>query len=175
LNSREVGLTDFPAADRPPVVIPFFAFRIMVGSGLLMLGIAWFGTFLMATGALERMRWFLWATFCSFPLGFVATLTGWFTAEVGRQPWTVFGQLRTADAATPFLTTPQVATTLVIFGMVYSLIFCFGTIYIYRMLRQGPIVLPPYANAATNPKRPLSITGRSPGVPPAGYLSEAGE
>jgi cytochrome d ubiquinol oxidase subunit I len=175
LSSKEVGLTNFPLADRPPVAIPFFAFRIMVGCGLLMLGLAWFGSFLMASGKLERKRWFLWATFCSFPLGFIATLTGWFTAEVGRQPWTVFGQLRTADAVTPFLTTPQVATTLVIFGAVYSLIFCFGTVYIYRMLRRGPIVLPPYGQAATNPKRPLSITGRSPGVPAAARLPEAGE
>ena len=175
LSSKEVGLADFSAADRPPVVIPFFAFRIMVGCGLLMLGLAWFGSLLIATSGLEQKRWFLWATFCSFPLGFIATLTGWFTAEVGRQPWTVFGQLRTADAATPFLTTPQVATTLVLFGVVYSLIFCFGTVYIYRMLRRGPIVLPSYAEAATNPKRPLSITGRSPGVPAAAHLPEAGE
>jgi cytochrome d ubiquinol oxidase subunit I len=174
-DSREVGLTEFPVADRPPVQIPFFAFRIMVGCGLLMLALAWFGSYLSASGRLERQRWFLWATFCSFPLGFIATLTGWFTAEVGRQPWTVFGQLRTADAATPFLTTPQVATTLVIFAAIYALIFLFGAVYIYRLLRRGPATLPSYGNAATNPKRPLSIAGESPGVPAAGYPTEAGE
>ena len=175
LNSKEVGLTDFPPPDRPPVQIPFFAFRIMVGCGLLMLALAWFGVLLMAADRLERQRWFLWAAFFSFPLGFIATLTGWFTAEVGRQPWTVFGQLRTADAATPFLTTPQVATSLVIFGVIYSLIFMFGALYIYRLLRRGPAVLPPYEDAATNPKRPLSVSGHSPGVPQAAHLSEAGE
>jgi len=171
-NSKEIGLTDFPAADRPPVLIPFFAFRIMVGCGMLMLFLAWFGTFLNVSGQIERQRWFLWASFCSFPLGFIATLTGWFTAEVGRQPWTVFGQLRTVDATTPFLTTPQVAASLVILVTVYTLIFMFGAIYTYRLLRRGPVVLPNYAAAATNPKRPLSLPGGSPGVPAAVPASE---
>jgi cytochrome d ubiquinol oxidase subunit I len=175
LDSKEVGLTDFPAADLPPILIPFFAFRIMVGCGLCMLALAWGGTFLTASNRLERQRWFLWATVSAFPLGFIATLTGWFTAEVGRQPWTVFGLLRTADAATPFLTTPQVAASLVIFAAVYALIFLFGTLYIYRLLRRGPAVLPPLADAVTNPKRPLSVPGRSPGVPEAAYVVEAGE
>jgi cytochrome d ubiquinol oxidase subunit I len=175
LTSKEIGLTDFPATDRPPVRIPFFAFRVMVGCGLLMLALAWVGVLLIARNRLERQRWFLWVVFCSFPLGFIATLTGWFTAEVGRQPWTVFGQLRTANAATPFLTTPQVATSLVIFAVVYALIFLFGTIYTYRLLRRGPANLPPYANAVTNPKRPLSVPGHSPGVPATRYALEAEE
>jgi cytochrome bd ubiquinol oxidase subunit I len=140
-----------------------------------MLALAWGGTFLILSNRLERQRWFLWATFCSFPLGFIATLTGWFTAEVGRQPWAVFGQLRTADATTPFLTTPQVAASLVIFAAVYALIFLFGTLYIYRLLRLGPTVLPMLADAATNPKRPLSVPGRSPGVAAHGHALEAGE
>jgi len=175
LHSKEVGLTDFPLADRPPVQIPFFAFRIMVGCGLLMLALAWGGVLLIAANRLERQRWFLWAVFSSFPLGFIATLTGWFTAEVGRQPWTVWGQLRTADAATPFLTTPQVAASLVIFALVYALIFLFGTIYIYRLLRSGPATLLPLASGVTNPKRPLSVPGNSPGVPMAGHTMESGE
>jgi len=174
-DSREVGLTNFPVADRPPVRIPFFAFRIMVGCGLLMLALAWFGSYLGAAGQFERQRWFLWATFWSFPLGFMATLTGWFTAEVGRQPWTVYGQLRTADAATPFLTPPQVATSLIIFAVVYTLIFLFGAIYIYQLLRRGPVVLPAFGEAATNPKRPLSVAGQSPGVPAAASAKETGK
>ncbi|WP_342237454.1 cytochrome ubiquinol oxidase subunit I [Inquilinus sp. OTU3971] len=165
LDSKEVGLTDFPEADRPPVLIPFFAFRIMVGCGLLMLALAWLGTVLMATGGIERQRWFLRATFWSFPLGFIATLTGWFTAEVGRQPWAVYGQVRIADAVTPFLTAPQVAASLVIFVAVYTLIFLFGGVYIYRLLQRGPVVPPDYAEAAINPKRLLSMAGQGPGVP----------
>jgi len=167
LHSKEVGLTDFPRADRPPVAIPFFAFRVMVGCGLLMLGLSWFGSYLSAAGEIEQRRWFLWATFCSFPIGFIATLTGWFTAEVGRQPWVVFGQLRTADAVTPFLTSPEAAATLIIFASVYALIFSFGVLYIYRLLRRGPVERPSLVGAATNPKRPLSLAGNAPGVPRA--------
>src|ERR1700761_5224672 len=77
LNSKEVGLTSFPREERPPVAIPFFAFRIMVGCGLLMLAISWLGSFLLFTGKRVGERLLLWATFFSFPLPFVATVTGW--------------------------------------------------------------------------------------------------
>jgi cytochrome d ubiquinol oxidase subunit I len=175
LHSKEVGLTSFPVTDRPPVLIPFFAFRVMVGCGVLMLGLAWFGTLFMTSGGLERRRWFLRITFCSFPLGFIATLTGWFTAEVGRQPWTIYGQVRTVDAVTPFLTTPQVAVSLGVFFVVYALIFLAGAVYIYRLLQRGPVQLPSFDGAATNPKRPLSMTGHSPGVQAGAPTLEMGE
>lgn len=165
LTGKVIGIKDIPKADRPPVLIPFFAFRIMVGCGLLMLALAWGGIAFYATGRLERARWLQWAIFLSFPLGFVATLTGWFTAEVGRQPWTVYGQLRTADAATPFLTSPQVATSLAVFGAVYALIFAAGTVYIYRMLKAGILPTPAHVGSAANPKRPLAVPGNSPGTP----------
>jgi cytochrome d ubiquinol oxidase subunit I len=163
LTAKEVGLKSFPVADRPPVVIPFFAFRIMVGCGLLMLALAWYGSLQTARGRIEAQRWLLIALFLSFPLGFVATLTGWFTAEVGRQPWTVYGVLRTADAATPFLTTPQVATTLAIFGVVYAVIFAAGVAFIFRLLRRGPAPVPVHPPRESNPKRPLSVPGGSLG------------
>ena len=164
LDSKEVGLSNWPLADQPPVAIPFFSFRIMVGCGLLMLGLAWGGMLYYVRGRLEQARWLLWGLFLSFPLGFIATLTGWFTGETGRQPWTVFGKLRTAEAGTPFLTTPQVATSLVLFTIVYALIFIAGTIYIYRLLKAGLVPAPDHEGSLTNPKRPLSIPGGSPGV-----------
>jgi cytochrome bd ubiquinol oxidase subunit I len=156
-TSKEVGLTDFPPQDRPPVMIPFFTFRIMVGCGLAMLGIAWLGTFLIHRGLIERSRLFLWSTFLGFPLPFIAILTGWFTAEVGRQPWTVYGVLRTADAMTPFLTAQTAEISLAVFCTVYAFIFAFGTFYIYWLLRVGPggsLVLAP---AAAIPNRPMSV------------------
>jgi cytochrome d ubiquinol oxidase subunit I len=170
-DSKEVGLSDFPTSRRPPVEIPFFAFRIMAACGLAMLALAWGGVYLITVNRFEQKRWFLWLSFFSFPLGFIATLTGWFTAEVGRHPWSVFGQLLAADAATPFPTTPEVAATLVIFAAVYALIFLFGSIYIYRLQRRGPAALTALEASTSNPKRPLSVPGTSPGVPspPATY------
>jgi cytochrome d ubiquinol oxidase subunit I len=138
-TSKEVGLTDFPPQDRPPVLIPFFTFRIMVGCGIVMLLIAWRGSYLAFHGRLERDRLLVWATFLSFPLPYIAILTGWFTAEVGRQPWTVYGLLRTAEAVTPFLTTRAATISLVVFCTIYSFIFGFGVLYIYRLLRAGPV------------------------------------
>jgi cytochrome bd ubiquinol oxidase subunit I len=157
LSASEVGLDSIPPQDRPPVLIPFFAFRIMVGCGLLMLALAWAGSYLAAKGRLEHNRLLLWCTFLSFPLPFIAILTGWFTAEVGRQPWVVYGMLRTADAMTPFLTTRAAAVSLVVFCTVYSFIFGFGVFYIYRLLRTGPIdrLIEPPVTAI--PNRPMSV------------------
>jgi len=148
LHSKEVGLTDFPRADRPPMVIPFFAFRIMVGCGLIMLLLAWVGTYLSLKRRLERNRALLWCIFWSFPLPFVAILTGWFTAEVGRQPWTIYGLLRTADALTPILATRTAFISLVVYCALYAFIGAFGVLFIYRLLRAGPggrLALPPSA------------------------------
>jgi len=156
-TSKEVGLTDFPPQDRPPVVIPFLTFRIMVGCGLIMLVLAWLGSYLVIKGRIAQSRFFLWLVFLSFPLPFVAILTGWYTAEVGRQPWVVYGVLRTADAMTPFLTAREVGVSLVVSCVVYTFIFVFGIFYIYRLLRTGPagfLIEPPSAAA---PKRPMSL------------------
>ena len=171
-DSKEVGLTDFPKSERPPVAIPFFTFRLMVGCGLLMLALAWGGVYFELAARLDRQRLLLWAIFLSFPLPFVATLTGWFTAEVGRQPWTVYGLMRTADAVTPSLTPDAALTSLLLFGLVYLLIFSFGVLYIYRLLRAGPAVKG--HGAPTNPKRPLALPGDSPvadSVPPEGVTA----
>jgi cytochrome d ubiquinol oxidase subunit I len=96
-------------------------------------------------------------TFLSFPLPFIAILTGWFTAEVGRQPWTIYGVLRTADAVTPFLTTQEAVISLIIFCAVYSFIFLFGTFYIYRLIRSGPARKPFETPLVPVPSRPMSL------------------
>jgi cytochrome bd ubiquinol oxidase subunit I len=157
LSAPEVGLDSIPAENWPPVVIPFFSFRIMAGCWVVMLLIAWIGSYWTHKGRIEENRPLLWATFLSFPLPFIAILTGWFTAEVGRQPWAVYGVLRTADAVTPFLTAQAAAISLVVFCAVYVFIFAFGVLYIYRLLRAGPaghLVLPP---VDAIPNRPMSV------------------
>ena len=166
LSAAEVGLDSIPPENWPPVLIPFFTFRIMAGCWLLMLLIAWVGSYLSHKGRLEQNRPLLWATFLSFPLPFIAILTGWYTAEVGRQPWTVYGVLRTADSLTPFLTARSALVSLVVFCAVYSFIFLFGIIYIYKLLRAGPVgplVLPP-AGAVAN--RPMSVLEQPAPMPP---------
>jgi cytochrome bd ubiquinol oxidase subunit I len=159
-DSKEIGLSSFPKEDRPPVVIPFFTFRVMVGCGLLMMALAWLGSLYLLTDRRRGETLLLWGTFLSFPLPFIATLTGWFTAEVGRQPWSVYGALRTADAVTPTLTAQAVTISLIIFAVVYLVIFSFGTLYVYRLLRAGPVESKPIL--PTNPKRPLAVAGGSP-------------
>jgi cytochrome bd ubiquinol oxidase subunit I len=157
LSAAEVGLDSIPPQNWPPVLIPFFAFRIMVGCGLVMLLVAWIGSYLNHKGRLEENRPLLWATFLSFPLPYIAILTGWYTAEVGRQPWTVYGVLRTTDSMTPFLTVPAALVSLIVFCAVYAFIFIFGIFYIYKLLRAGPeghLVLPP---AGAVPNRPMSV------------------
>jgi cytochrome d ubiquinol oxidase subunit I len=161
LTSKEVGLTDFPPQDRPPVLIPFATFRIMVGCGLIMLALAWLGSYLSVKDRLERNCFLLWSIFLSFPLPYIAIITGWWTAEVGRQPWTVYGVLRTADSMTPFLTAPAALISLILFCAVYVFIFSFGTYYIYRLLRGGP------------PNRPMPVVHQEPVAAP-GYIA-AGE
>src|SRR5690606_32395670 len=97
VDGRIAGLKDFPADGRPPVAWVFYCFRLMVGLGLLMLFAAWAGLFHMRRGTLERTRWLLelfrWMT----PAGLVALLAGWFTTEIGRQPYLIYGLMRTAD------------------------------------------------------------------------------
>ena len=165
-TAREVGLESFPADDRPPVLIPFFGFRIMVGMGLIMLAVSWFGTLLRFRGRLETARWFLWGTFLAFPSGFIAVLAGWFTAEVGRQPWVVYGLLRTQDAVTPSLTTRDVLLSLTCYVIVYTVIYAFGLYFIYRLLRDGPAGDDAQAPASATPGRPLAVAMHaSPGGP----------
>jgi cytochrome bd ubiquinol oxidase subunit I len=165
-DSKEVGLTDFPPQDRPPMIVPFFAFRIMVGCGLVMLLLAWIGCYLSVKGSIEQNRLLLWATFLSFPLPFIAILTGWFTAEVGRQPWTVYGVLRTADSITPFLTTAAAMISLVVLCALYTFIFAFGVFYIHQLLRAGPVGLLARPPAAAIPNRPMSVVDEPVTVSP---------
>ena len=156
-DSREVGLESFPPEDWPPVAIPFFTFRIMVGMGLLMLAVSWVGVLLRLLGRLDDSRWYLWPAFLSFPSGFVAVIAGWYTAEIGRQPWVIYGILRTEDAVNPSLAGPEVAISLAGYVLVYAVVYSFGLTYIYRLLRDGPQPTPTPERATA--RRPLAFAG----------------
>jgi cytochrome d ubiquinol oxidase subunit I len=111
---------------------------------------------------LFEARWFQWITVAMTPAGFVAILAGWFTTEIGRQPWMVQGLVRTADGVTPSLTTAGALTSLAAFLVTYALIFTAGTYYILRLLQIGPKpsyeeIAPDARAEAGRPKRPMSL------------------
>jgi cytochrome d ubiquinol oxidase subunit I len=160
------GLKDFPREDRPPVAVVFFAFHIMVGIALLMVALVVWGIVLLARGRLETsQRWLRCATL-GMPLGFIAVLAGWTTTEAGRQPWTVYGILRTRDSVTPSLTTADVGLSWFLYVIAYAVIFGSGFMLLRRLVRLGPSetiqghesdMLKPETRAA----RPLSAVSTS--------------
>jgi cytochrome bd ubiquinol oxidase subunit I len=136
------GLKSFPPDERPNPIIPFFAFRVMVGIGTIMIAIGFTGAVLWLMGRLWTSRWFLRALVWASPLGFVAVLSGWFVTEVGRQPWTVYGILRTADAVSP-VPGGSVLMSLILFVLVYGVVFGAGLYYILKLVQRGPGETPP--------------------------------
>jgi cytochrome bd ubiquinol oxidase subunit I len=165
------GLKDVPPDQRPPVWPVFFSFRIMVAIGFAMLGLGAWSLWLRWKGGLFENKWFLRAAMAMTPSGFGAVLFGWFTAEIGRQPYVVYGLLRTADAVSP-VARGAVATSLVTFVLVYAFIFGFGSYYLAKLLRKGPEPLeeavrgPDFDRPDTKAKRPLSIPEESLGGNP---------
>jgi cytochrome bd ubiquinol oxidase subunit I len=147
------GLKDFDPKDRPPVAPVFYAFRVMVGIGMLMILVALAGAWLWWRGRLFESRRYLYIASKTWPLGFIAIITGWIVAEVGRQPWIATGVLRTADAASP-VSANQVALSLALFVLVYGVVFSTGIYYMNRMLRKGPQLAP--HTIAETPLRPIS-------------------
>ncbi|TWB24955.1 cytochrome ubiquinol oxidase subunit I [Nitrospirillum bahiense] len=133
------GLKDFPADQRPPVIVVYWAFRVMVGVGLLMLAIVGVGWLLRWSGRLYTTGWYLRGLQWAGPLGFIAVLAGWTTTEVGRQPWTVYGLMRTADSVTPSLTGGDVILSLLMYMAVYLLIYPTGLLLLRRIVRNGPL------------------------------------
>jgi cytochrome d ubiquinol oxidase subunit I len=138
INGVVPGLKDYPAKDRAPVIVPFFAFRIMVGLGLLMLALVALGWALRFAGRLFSSDWFLKTLIWTGPIGFLAVLAGWTTTEVGRQPWTVYGLLRTADSVTPSLTGADVMISLAGYALVYLIVYPVGVWFMARAIQRGP-------------------------------------
>jgi cytochrome d ubiquinol oxidase subunit I len=155
------GLDQFAEQDRPPVWITFWAFRIMVGMGLIMLTLGLWGAVAWALKRLDAATWYHRALVLAAPSGFVAVLTGWITAEVGRQPYVVYGVLRTADAVSP-VSAASVATSLLLFMVVYAIVFSAGALYILRLMAKGP----ESDEAAPQSNQP-------PGTPLAAAIEEA--
>jgi cytochrome bd ubiquinol oxidase subunit I len=144
VNGVVPGLKDFPAKDRAPAIVPFFSFRIMVGLGVIMLALVVAGWGLRFTGRLYNNGWFLKLLVWSGPIGFLAVLAGWTTTEVGRQPWTVYGLMRTANSVTPSLTGTDVLLSLLGYAVVYLVVYPVGLWFMLQTVKRGmtPIAAP---------------------------------
>ncbi len=151
-----------PPQDRPPVAPVFYAFRVMVGLGLLMLGLVLVSAWAWWRGRLFSCNWILRGWQLMSPAGFLALLSGWYVTEIGRQPWVVYGLLRTSEAVTPHLTGNAVLGSLLAYLVVYAVIFGAGIWYLYRLLRSGPHPgLHALEATPKTPARPLSAAGAS--------------
>ncbi|SFJ99979.1 cytochrome ubiquinol oxidase subunit I [Methylocapsa palsarum] len=148
------GLKQFARADRPPVPQVFFAFRIMVGVGFALLALVIWGGVLALRGELTTNRLFLKVAAVSWPLGFVAIISGWMVTEIGRQPWIATGVLRTADAASPVIA-QAVLGSLIGFVLVYGIVFSTGIYAMNRLINKGPTPSVVAARTGT-PSRPLA-------------------
>ncbi|MCO8042468.1 cytochrome ubiquinol oxidase subunit I [Acinetobacter bohemicus] len=137
MDGKVTGLKDFAPEDRPNSLIVFWSFRIMVGLGILMLLLAVWGAWARQRGRFYESRSLHRFALIMGPSGFIALLAGWFTTEVGRQPWVVYGVMRTRDALSP-VSAEQVGLTLIIFVLVYCVVFGIGIYYILRLMHKGP-------------------------------------
>lgn len=137
LDGEIIGLKAFAKEDRPNSLIVFWAFRIMVGLGTLMALTGLLGLWLRWRKKLFTTRIFHRLTVAMAPSGFIAVIAGWTVTEVGRQPYTVYGLLRTSNSVSP-IEAPAVATSLAIFVVVYFIVFGFGIYYILRMMKMPP-------------------------------------
>ncbi len=136
------GLKDFPRDERPNVLVNFWTFRIMVAIGFIFLGVMLWAGILLLRRKLFDNRLFLKVLIAIQPLGFIATILGWVTAEMGRQPWVVYGLMRTREGASP-IAPGNVVWSLMMFALLFGLIGAFYFYYTLRTLHQGPDMASP--------------------------------
>jgi cytochrome d ubiquinol oxidase subunit I len=158
------GLNTVPRENWPPVPITFWSFRIMVGIGLLMLALGLFSLWTRWRGTLYESRLLHMFAVAMGPAGFVAVIAGWVTTETGRQPFTIFGLLRTTESASP-LAAPAIGSSLLAFVIVYFIVYAAGLTYLFRLMAS-----PPHSGEqgprAETPTRTAGIT------PAAGVVAE---
>ena len=159
------GLNEFPPEQRPPVQIVFWSFRVMVGIGMAMLGIGVWSLLMRWRGRLFAAPWLHRAAVAMGPAGFVAVVAGWITTEVGRQPYTVYGLLKTVDSVSP-IAAAAVGSSLVAFIVVYFALFGAGTFYIVRLMKKPP--------EKVEPDLPTDEPIRAAGINPAPALKVPG-
>jgi cytochrome d ubiquinol oxidase subunit I len=168
LDAPMAGLDTVPRENWPPVPVIFWSFRIMVGLAFLMVGLGLFSLWARWRGWLYELRFLHLFALAMGPAGFIAVVAGWFTTEVGRQPFTVYGLLRTADSASP-LAAPAVGSSLTAFVIVYFIVYAAGLTYIFRLMaspphpgEQGPSADAPARAAGITPAAGVATAGSAP-------------
>ena len=142
-NGELIGLKTVPKSDQPFVAFVFYSFRVMVGLGLLMFLLALIAVWLRRKKTLYEKRWFLRTCLFTSPIGFIALWCGWITAETGRQPWIVYGLLRTNNAASK-VALSNVIISFVLIILIYGIIFgYFYFRYLRKTIRKGPQLVEP--------------------------------
>ncbi|WP_174803421.1 cytochrome ubiquinol oxidase subunit I [Martelella limonii] len=160
LDGQFPGLSEYPPEDRPNSTVVFWSFRIMVGLGFLMLALGAWALWLRRGGRLYENRLFLRFATVMGPSGLIAILAGWFTTEIGRQPWVVYGVMRTSDAVSNH-SALALSVTLLMFIVMYFCVFGVGVGYMLKLVAKGPGVSrndnpPQTPGQSQRPSRPLS-------------------
>ncbi len=161
LDGEVIGLTDFAPEDRPPVGVVFWSFRLMVGLGMIFIAISLLAAFQLWRGKLEQSPLILRALTWMIPLPFIAVLAGWFVTDIGRQPWMVYGLMRTSEALTPSLSGWMALTSLIGYILVYAVVFGAGLYYLRRIVAAGPDPLTARGpESSARAKRPWSAVSQ---------------
>jgi len=138
LHANVKGIAAYPVGDRPPVAVTYYAYHIMVGLGTIFVALSALATLLLVTKRLERSRWLLWLLMLVMPFPYIANEAGWVTAEVGRQPWMVYGLIRTAESASPNVAAGETVFTLLGFAGMYFLLGVLFILIVLREIASGP-------------------------------------
>jgi cytochrome d ubiquinol oxidase subunit I len=152
-----VGLDHFPEDERPPVAICFHSYHIMVGLGMFFIVLTLLALFLHWRGSLYRQRWLLWIFVFAVVGPYIANELGWVAAEVGRQPWTVYGELKTSDSLSTAVGANEVLASMIMFGLIYVLLFMVFIYILDDKIKQGP---EPVGEPAAEPERFLDTAAR---------------
>jgi cytochrome d ubiquinol oxidase subunit I len=170
LDGRVEGLKNTPPERQPQMGMVFYGFRVMYGIAIIMFGLAVASLWLRWQGRLFSTRWFLRALVIMAPSGVFATLGGWYLAETGRQPWVIYGILRTADAVSP-VPAGVLLSTLIAFACIYALFMAAFLFFTARVIRRGPLMAPAQAAASASLKPALKSSMMDD--PAAGTLAPA--
>lgn len=142
-NARVLGLNAFADDEKPPLLMTYMSYHVMIALGFLFIAMALVGILLMFRKKLYEVKWYLWLLIITTPLAYVALETGWMAAEIGRQPWVVYKVMRTVDAVSKVVPAGQILFTLIVFSLIYALLFWVFVKIFAKIVAKGPEIPAP--------------------------------